>query len=88
MNYYIYSWKWSAGKDYCLFYRPDGKGYTANLQEAGIFGDEDEAYHKVIRTRKSLFAQQRMKKNESESFLIPVDKVEKILGDKKTIILR
>jgi hypothetical protein len=40
-EYLIYSEKWSTASDRAIFWRPEGKGYTSSVSEAGLFTKEE-----------------------------------------------
>lgn len=39
-EYYILSLKWSNGKEIYAWWRPDNNGYTSDLNQAGIYTEE------------------------------------------------
>ena len=89
MQYYLFSWKHSQKGDMLSFWRPEGSGYTWNLEEAGIYNENMVCGQIcVANTKIKLQKFQKMKKYVDASFLIPVDKIEDILGKKKTVIFR
>lgn len=43
MKYYLLSLKWSDGKGKYVWWGPDNSGYTEDLNQAGIYTEEDLA---------------------------------------------
>ncbi|PZT51998.1 hypothetical protein [Paenibacillus silvae] len=41
MQYYLLSLKWSKGKDKYVWWGPENSGYTEDLNQAGIYTEED-----------------------------------------------
>lgn len=89
MKYYIFSWKWSQKGDTLTFWNPNKAGYTANLNNAGIYSEEEVCSQMVIvYSREELKKFTSDKKYEDWSFLIPVNHVEDILGKTARVIFR
>lgn len=43
MEYYLLSLKWSNGKEKYVWWGPDNSGYTEDVNQAGVYTEEDIA---------------------------------------------
>jgi hypothetical protein len=86
-KYYIYSHKRTSGY-IRTFWRPNEQGYTIDLNKSGLydekFAKENQKNFPIVTSLHEL--DEHIRKSGRDTFLIPEDKVEEILGVKMTCI--
>jgi len=80
-KYYSWSRYWSNGEMHHVFECPNHKGYTYDLNSAGVF---DDGHHEVLLNKEHI--QRAKTEQDNRCYYIPVDKVDMLGRIQKTVV--